>query len=145
MFIGSFTYSIDSKSRISIPAKLRKYVKPEANNTFIMTRGVSKCIDIYPYDQWKELENKLIKLNPFNPKEAKFLRMFLQTANEDTLDPQSRLLIPQNLIEYAGIEREVFILGNVNKIEIWNPAVYQEYLDSQAETFEEIAPEVMKD
>lgn len=144
MFIGSFTYSIDSKSRISIPAKLRKYVKPEANDTFVMTRGIAKCIDIYPYDQWKELEEKLSTLNSFNQKEAKFLRMFLQTASEDTLDAQSRLLIPQNLIEYAGIEKEVFILGAVKKIEVWNPVIYQNYLNERPESFEEIAEEVMK-
>ena len=144
MFIGSFTYSIDSKSRISIPAKLRKYVKPEANDTFVMTRGIAKCIDIYPHDQWKELEEKLSTLNSFNQKEAKFLRMFLQTASEDTLDAQSRLLIPQNLIEYAGIEKEVFILGAVKKIEVWNPVIYQNYLNDRPESFEEIAEEVMK-
>lgn len=145
MFIGSFTYSIDSKGRVSIPAKLRKYVKPEANDTFVMTRGVEQCIVIYPLDQWKELvDQKLATLNEFDRKEAMFLRAFLQRASEDTLDSQSRLLVPQNLIEYAGIEKEVFILGAIKKIEIWNPAVYEKYLSSQPETFEEIAQEVMK-
>lgn len=145
MFIGSFTYSIDSKGRVSIPAKLRKYVKPEANDTFVMTRGVEQCIVVYPLDQWKELvDQKLATLNEFDRKEAMFLRAFLQRASEDTLDSQSRLLVPQNLIEYAGIEKEVFILGAIKKIEIWNPAVYEKYLSSQPETFEEIAQEVMK-
>ncbi|MGE5352003.1 MAG: division/cell wall cluster transcriptional repressor MraZ [Acidobacteriota bacterium] len=145
MFIGSFTYSIDSKSRVSIPAKLRKYVKPEANDTFVMTRGVEQCIVVYPLDQWKELvDQKLSNLNEFDRKEAMFLRAFLQRASEDTLDSQSRLLIPQNLIEYAGIEKEVFILGAIKKIEIWNPAIYEKYLASQPESFEEIAQEVMK-
>ncbi|HEX2868883.1 MAG TPA: division/cell wall cluster transcriptional repressor MraZ [Ignavibacteriales bacterium] len=145
MFIGSFTYSIDAKGRVSIPAKLRKYVKPEANDTFVMTRGVEQCIVVYPLDQWKELvDQKLSTLNEFDRKEAMFLRSFLQRASEDTLDSQSRLLVPQNLIEYAGIEKEVFILGAIKKIEIWNPAVYEKYLSSQPETFEEIAQEVMK-
>ncbi|MGE5430452.1 MAG: division/cell wall cluster transcriptional repressor MraZ [Syntrophomonadaceae bacterium] len=145
MFIGSFTYSIDSKSRVSIPAKLRKYVKPEANDTFVMTRGVEQCIVVYPLDQWKELvDNKLANLNEFDRKEAMFLRTFLQRASEDSLDSQSRLLIPQNLIEYAGIEKEVFILGAIKKIEIWNPAIYEKYLAAQPESFEQIAQEVMK-
>ncbi len=143
MFIGSFNFTIDAKNRISIPAKLRKHVKPEANDTFVMTRGIANCIDIYPLDQWKELEEKLSKLNPFNARESKFLRMFLQSANEDTLDSQSRLLIPQSLIEYAGIEKDVFILGAVKKIEIWNPKTYENYLNEQPETFEQIAQEVM--
>jgi MraZ protein len=89
------------------------------------------------------LENKLLKLNQFDPKESKFLSMFLQTANEDTLDPQSRLLIPQNLIEYAGIEKEVFILGKMSKIEVWNPVFYQESLDKEPVPYETLAKEVM--
>ncbi len=145
MFLGSFTYSIDSKGRISIPAKLRKYVKPEANDTFVMTRGASQCIEIYPMDKWKELvEGKLTKLNTFDPENAKFLRMFLQLASEDQLDSQARLLIPQNLIDYAEIKKDVFVLGAMNRIELWNPEIYQKYLDEQEESFGDIAQKVMK-
>lgn len=143
MFIGSFTYSIDSKNRISIPAKLRKYLLPESNNTFFITRGIEKCIDLYPQNQWNELVEKLIKLNQFNKQDAMFTRIFLQKATEDTLDSQYRLLLPTNLIEYAEIEKEVFILGAVSKIEIWNPAVYDKYLEEQAQSFEEVAEKVM--
>ncbi|HEX2983812.1 MAG TPA: division/cell wall cluster transcriptional repressor MraZ [Ignavibacteriales bacterium] len=144
MFIGSFTYSLDAKSRVAIPAKLRKYVNPEANDTFILTRGTSQCIDVYPLDKWNELvQHKLNKLDSFDPKEAMFLRMFLQKAAEDSLDAQSRLIIPQNLVEFAQIEKEVFILGAINKIELWNPAIYEKYLNDQTESFENIAKEVM--
>lgn len=144
MFIGSFTYSIDAKGRLSIPAKLRKYVKPEAGDVFVMTRGTAQCIELYPYDNWKDLvQGKLEKLNTFNAENAKFLRMFLQYASEDKLDAQSRLLIPQNLIEYAGIKKDVFVLGAINTIELWDPAKYQEYLDGQDESFSDIAQKVM--
>ncbi|HEX3075061.1 MAG TPA: division/cell wall cluster transcriptional repressor MraZ [Ignavibacteriales bacterium] len=144
MFIGSFTYSLDAKSRVAIPAKLRKYVNPEANDTFILTRGTSQCIDVYPLDKWNELvQHKLNKLDSFDPKEAMFLRMFLQKAAEDSLDAQSRLIIPQNLVEFAKIEKEVFILGAINRIELWNPAIYEKYLNDQTESFENIAKEVM--
>jgi MraZ protein len=145
MFIGSFKYSVDSKGRISIPAKLRKYVSPEANDTFILTRGTARCIDIYPMDRWKELAaNKLSQLNSFNPQEAMFIRMFLQEAAEDKLDSQSRLLIPKNLIDYAGITKEVFILGVIKKIEVWNPEMYDKYLKENERSYEEISKEVMK-
>ena len=145
MFIGSFKYSIDAKGRVSLPAKLRKYVSQEANDTFIMTRGTAKCIDVYPMDNWKELAaNKLNQLNSFDPKEAMFIRMFLQEAAEDKLDAQSRLLIPKTLIEYAGIEKEIFILGAVKKIEFWNPEKYEAYLKENVQSYEQIANEVMK-
>ena len=145
MFIGSFKYSVDSKGRVSIPAKLRKYLTPEANDTFILTRGTAQCIDVYPMDNWKELAaNKLNQLNSFDPKEAMFIRMFLQEAAEDKLDSQSRLLIPKSLIEYAGIEKDIFILGAVKKIEFWNPDKYEEYLKENVQSYDQIANEVMK-
>lgn len=143
MFRGQFTYSIDAKGRISIPAKLRKQMSPEANDSFIMTRGVSLCIDIYPLNEWIQIEEKLLKLNQFQPDDVRFVRMFTQYAIEDTMDSQSRILIPQNLIEYAKIEKEVLILGVLKKIEVWNPKIYEEYLNNSPETFEQIAAKVM--
>jgi transcriptional regulator MraZ len=143
MFRGHFTYSIDSKGRISIPAKLRKHVSPEANDTFIMTTGTGMCIDIYPLDQWQKVEEKLLELNAFDPEDAKFIRMISHNAADDTLDAQSRILIPQPLIEYAKIEKEVLILGALKKIEVWNPKVYDEYIKQSGETYEQIAAKVM--
>jgi MraZ protein len=144
MFIGSFKYSIDSKSRVSLPAKLRKFVDPLANDSFVLTRGTAKCIDVYPMNEWKDLVvEKLNKLNAFDPKEAMFIRLFLQEAAEDKLDSQARLLIPKNLIDYAEIDKEVFILGAIKKIEIWNPQKYEEYLKTSDLSYDEIAKQVM--
>jgi MraZ protein len=144
MFIGSFKYSMDSKGRISIPAKLRKFVDPKSNDAFVMTRGTTKCIDVYPMNTWEELvQSKLNNLNSFEPQEAMFLRMFLQQAAEDKLDSQSRLLIPKNLIDYADIQKDVLILGAIKKIEIWNPQTYEEYLKTSQLSYEEIAKQVM--
>jgi len=145
MFLGSYNYAIDAKGRISIPAKLRKFVSPEANNTFVLTRGSSKCINIYPMDYWKELvASKLDKLNTFDPKEAKFMRLFLQEATEDTFDTQSRLLVPKKLIDSAEIEKDVIILGMNKYIEVWSPKLYEDYLKEIEEPYENIAKEVMK-
>lgn len=143
MFRGQFTYSIDAKGRISIPAKLRKQISPEANDSFVMTRGLSQCIDIYPLNEWMLIEEKLLKLNQFQPDDVRFIRMITQFAIEDTMDSQSRILIPQNLIEYAKVENEVLILGVLKKIEVWNPNIYRNYLDQSPESFEEIAAKVM--
>ena len=143
MFKGQFNYSVDAKGRISIPARLRKQVSPDSNDTFIMTQGTDKCIDIYPLDQWNLLEAKLLKLNLFQPDDARFTRMFLQNAFDDTLDTQARILIPQNLLIYAGITKEVLILGVTTKIELWNPSVYENYLNSSELTFEQLAAKVI--
>ncbi|MFZ2324555.1 MAG: division/cell wall cluster transcriptional repressor MraZ [Ignavibacteriaceae bacterium] len=143
MFRGQFTYSIDSKGRIAIPAKLRKHVSAEANDTFVMTRGLSNCIDLYPLDEWQGIEEKLLQLNSFQPDDARFIRMFVQFASEDVMDGQARILIPSTLISYAKIEKEVLILGALKKIEVWNPKVYDEYLSQSVQTYEEIAAKVM--
>ncbi len=145
MFLGSFNYTIDAKGRISIPARLRKFVSPDANDTFVFTRGSLKCINIYPMNYWKELlESKLDKLNSFDPADTKFLRLFLPSAAEDQFDTQSRLLVPKRLIEFAEIEKDVIILGMNKYIEVWKPTNYEEYLQEIEEPYETIAKEVMK-
>ena len=108
-----------------------------------MTQGTAICIDIYPLDQWQKFEEKLQSLNPFNPDEAKFIRLIMQNAFDDKLDSQSRILIPQNLIEYSKIEKDVLILGAFKKIEVWNPKIYKDYLSQSPETYEQIAAKVM--
>lgn len=144
MFKGQFLHSIDSKGRLSLPARLRKNVAEDADNTFVMTLGIDKCIEIYPKDQWKLIEEKLLKLNFFDQREARFIRMMLQNAQEDTMDAQSRILIPQSLLDYAGIKNEVLILGVLKKIELWNNEIYNGYLSGSLETFEQIASQVMR-
>jgi len=144
VFKGQFLHAIDSKGRLSLPARLRKNVSQEADNTFVMTLGIDQCIEVYPKDQWKLIENKLLNLNFFDQREARFIRMMLQNAQEDTMDAQSRILIPQSLLDYAGITNEVLILGVLKKIELWNKDIYAGYLAGGKETFEEIASQVMR-
>lgn len=143
MFKGQFLHIIDSKKRIAIPAKLRKYFSPDANNSLVMTQGIEKCIEIYPKDQWVTIEEKLLKLNTFKSKDTRFIRMMLQNVKEDELDSQSRIIIPQNLLDYADIKTDVLILGVLKRIEIWNPNIYKEYIESSPHTLEQIAEEVM--
>jgi MraZ protein len=144
LFKGQFLHSIDNKGRLSIPARLRKNVSMDADSSFVMTLGIDKCIEIYPKDQWKLIEEKLLKLNFFDQREARFIRMMLQNAQEDSMDAQSRILIPQPLLDYAGIKNEVHILGVLKKIELWDPEVYKGYISGSPETFEQIASQVMR-
>jgi MraZ protein len=132
------------KGRLSIPAKLRKYISAEADSSFVLIQGIDKCIDLYPKDSWQTIEDRLKQLNNFDQKQQRFLRLILQNAHEDKMDGQSRILIPQTLLSHAKIENEVLILGTLKKIELWNPKVYKEYLESSPETFEQIAQDVMR-
>lgn len=145
MFLGSYKYSVDSKGRVSIPSKFRKYVNQDANDTFIMTRGIVQCIDIYPQDSWKEdVLVRINQLDDFDPEESAFKRLISELAAEEKLDSQSRLLIPKNLLEFAKIEREVIVLGQTKKIELWNPEIYDAYKKENSKPFAELAKQVMQ-
>ncbi len=143
-FKGSYTYSMDDKGRVNLPAKLRKYVSPEANETFVVTRGFEKCLFIYPIDEWNKLEQNLRNLSSYDPEHRRFIRSLLELASESQLDGQSRLSIPQELREYASIKGEVRILGTLDKIELWDPKIYEEYKNSQPESYENVAAKVMR-
>jgi len=150
LFKGHFRHSIDAKGRIAIPARLKKYFKPEAENSVVMTKGigmdnVGHCVDVYPKDSWTEVESKLQKLNPYNKNEQRFIRTILYNAQEETMDNQSRVLIPQHLIQHAGLDGEVLVIGVLDKIEIWNPETYEKYNQASPQSFEDIAETVMRE
>lgn len=145
MFIGSFKYSVDKKGRLSIPSNFKKYVNEAANETFVMTRGIVQCIDVYPQDFWRdEVLSRINQIDDFDNEEASFKRLLLELAAENKLDAQSRLLVPKNLLEFAGIEKEVFILGQNKKIEIWNPGIYENQKKENLKPFAEIAKQIMQ-
>ena len=138
-FKGSYRYSVDNKGRINIPAKLRKYLSPESNDIFVVTRGYDPCLFLYPLDEWARVEQSIRELSSTNPHHRFLTRVLCQHATEAALDAQSRIAIPHELLELAGLGTEVFILGVLNRIELWNPARYDEYLKAQADSYEAIA------
>jgi MraZ protein len=142
-FKGSYSYSVDSKGRINIPARLRKYVSPEANDTFIVTRGFERCFVLYPLDEWNALEGSVRELSPANAQHRFITRTLLQHATEAQLDGQSRIMIPKELLLFAGIEDQVFIVGVLERIEVWNPKEYELYMKSQTESYENVAQTVL--
>ncbi|MBU2443993.1 MAG: division/cell wall cluster transcriptional repressor MraZ [Bacteroidetes bacterium] len=143
MFTGKFLYSVDSKKRLSLPAELRKQLKPEANETFVLLPGVESYINIYPLDEWLKFSKVFEKLSEFDPRQSYFKRKMLEYVSEKKLDGQSRLIIPQILIDNAKIESEVMIVGQWERIELWNPKLYEELDSRYPESFAEIAKSVM--
>lgn len=142
-FKGQEFYSIDSKGRVNIPAKMRKSLSPEANDTFVLTRGVDKCVVAYPFDEWRKYEEKFEKLNQYDENNRYFLRLLLMWSEEVKLDAQQRIAIPKTLTEFAEIEGKVAIIGMIDHIEIWNPDKFKEYLNSKEESYEQVAEKVM--
>jgi len=143
-FKGSYEYAVDSKGRINLPARLRKYVSLEANDTFVVTRGYEQCLFVYPMDEWNTLEAAIRQLSTSDPKHRFFMRTLLERATECQLDGQSRITIPKDLLQFAGIENEVLILGVLDRIEIWNPSTYRDYQRKQSESYESVAQTVLR-
>ena len=143
-FKGQESYSIDSKGRVSIPAKMRRAVTAESNDTFILTRGNNKCIEVFPLEDWKKYEERLGKLNHNDEKERYFLRMILSWCEEVGFDGQQRIMIPKKHLDFAGITNKVTIVGVMDRIEIWNPEEFEKYQNGFSETYEQVAANVMK-
>ncbi|NOZ75819.1 MAG: division/cell wall cluster transcriptional repressor MraZ [FCB group bacterium] len=120
-FTGQYRYTIDAKGRVNIPALFRKVLSPENNNTFIITRGQDPNIWIYPLIEWRIIENRLRELSALSPTNRSFVRSLTRWATPVVFDKQGRIQLTNDLIDYAGLEKDVVIIGVVNKIEIWNP------------------------
>ncbi len=142
-FKGQEVFSIDAKGRVNIPAKMRKCLSPDAGDAFTLIRGKDNCIEAYPMDEWKKMEEKLMKLNQYDQKSRYFLHKVLQWAEEVTLDSQQRIMLSKKLMEFAGLEKKVLISGMIDHIELWNPESYEEYMNSRDVSFESAAEEVM--
>jgi len=142
-FKGQASYSIDAKGRVAIPAKMRNAMNPEAKGTFTVTRGFEKCIFLYPLDRWTEMEEEIGALSTYNKEARAFTRRIMMWADEVTLDGQGRIGIPRPLMEYAGVKERALILGAYDRIEIWNPDTFEQYLNEETADYETLAERVM--
>ncbi len=143
-FKGRFTYSVDDKGRIALPAKLRKSISSNSKGNFVITRGFEHCLYVYPQDEWNKLEEYIRSLSFLDAQHRFFSRTLFQWATDGQLDSQSRISVPQELLTYATIEKEVMILGVLDRIELWSPSVYEEYQKNQPHTYETVAEKVFK-
>ncbi|PIH03584.1 division/cell wall cluster transcriptional repressor MraZ [Clostridium combesii] len=126
MFIGEYNHGLDTKNRIIIPAKFRE----ELGKNFVLTKGLDGCLYVYPKSQWEVLQKKLETLPLTNKNARAFVRFFFSGAHELELDKQGRTLIPQNLLEYGQMQKEIVSIGVSNRIEIWSKEKWEEYNNS---------------
>lgn len=143
-FKGQAEYSVDSKGRVAIPAKMRANLRPEADGTFVLTRGFEQCIFLYPLDEWRRKEHEIAELNMYRSESRAFVRIIMMWAEEVSLDSQGRLSLPRPLIEFAGLDGRALILGSMDHIEIWSPDRFTQYLDDELDMdYEALTEKVM--
>ncbi len=121
-FIGEYAYALDLKGRVNVPAKFRQALSKDNKNTFIITRGMDSCVWVYPLIEWQKIEADLRGLSSLSNIHRTFVRNTARYASPSTYDKQGRITLSPSLVEYAGLEKDVLIIGMINKMEIWNPA-----------------------
>jgi len=126
-FTGEFYNIIDQKNRVSIPAKYRKALHSKNNKTFILTRGFDTCLSLYPLEEWKIVENQLSSLSTIRGKNRNFIRSIVRYAHYVQYDSQGRIQIPDTLLEYANLSKNVMVIGVIKKIELWDKDTLNKY------------------
>lgn len=140
MFIGEYSHSIDLKKRLAVPSKFRGELK----NKVVVTRGLDKCLFIYPMKVWEKLADKLGTLPVGESTTRSFVRTMLAGATDVEVDKQGRVLIPDYLKVYAGLKKEVVIAGLYNRLEIWDENKWKEYKKGAEKNTDEIAEQLGK-
>lgn len=120
MFMGTTYNSIDEKNRMIVPSRLRA----DLGARCILTRGLDRCLYIYTVSDWEKQLEKISRLPEADPKIRAFIRHFCANAVECELDKQGRIVVPQDLKNYAGIEKELVTMGAMTKIEIWSKEIW---------------------
>jgi MraZ protein len=140
MFIGEYSHSIDPKKRLAVPSKFRSELKSKV----VVTRGLDKCLFIYPMKVWKKLANKLGTMPVGESSTRSFVRTMLAGATDVEVDKQGRILIPDYLKEYAKLSKNVIIAGLYNRLEIWDEKKWNEYKKGAEKNTDEIAEQLGK-
>lgn len=140
MFIGEYKHNIDLKKRIALPSKFRANL----SNSVVITRGLDKCLFVYPMKTWEELAEKLGSMPIGEATTRSFVRLMLAGAVDVTADSQGRVLVPDYLREYANLEKSVVVAGLFNRLEIWDENKWNEYKQKAEENSDEIAENLGK-
>ncbi len=143
--VGEYYCKLDSKGRLMIPSGLKKQLPPEANDEFVANRGFERCISLYPNNEWSRVSSRVKKLNGFNLKNREFQRYFFAGATRLSMDGSHRILLPRQLLKYAGITRELVLFAYSDYIEIWDKDTYERLLSDEPEDFARLAEQVMGD
>ncbi|MET0933292.1 division/cell wall cluster transcriptional repressor MraZ [Mycetocola sp. 2940] len=139
MFLGTYAPKLDEKGRIILPAKFRD----ELAGGVVMTRGQEHCVYVFSNREFESLHEK-IRQAPVTSKQARdYLRVFLSGASAETPDKQHRVTVPSTLRSYAGLSRDLTVIGAGSRAEIWDTEAWEAYLAEQEAVFSDTAEEVI--
>lgn len=139
MFLGTYEPRLDDKGRLILPAKFRD----ELSDGLVLTRGQERCLYAFPMAEFVALHEQLRAAPVTNKQSRDYLRVFLSGANDEVPDKQGRITIPGALRAYAGLDRELSVIGAGTRVEIWDATSWRTYLGAHEDSFAETAEEVI--
>lgn len=141
LLLGTFTPRLDDKGRLILPAKFRSRLAPG----LVVTRGHERCLFVIPMDEFRQIYEQA-RHAPVTSKQARdYLRVLLSGAHDEVPDKQGRVSIPAPLRRYAGLDREVAVIGAGTRVEIWDATAWETYLDAQEAAYADTAEEIFPD
>ena len=144
--LGTYECKADSKGRIMLPAPLKKQISSVISDGFVVKRSVfNKCLEIHPMSEWNKIVNQVNQLNRFIKKNNDFIRSYMSGLKIVNLDSSSRILIPKDLIVFAGLEKQIVLSSSVNIIEVWDKKEYEISVSKSLKNFGDLAEQVMGD
>ncbi|WAJ69667.1 division/cell wall cluster transcriptional repressor MraZ [Catenovulum adriaticum] len=137
MFRGANAITMDDKGRITIPTRYRESLQDECGGQVVCTIDTYQpCLLLYPLNEWEQVEKRLRALSDMKPNERRFKRLLLGHATEGEIDKNGRLLISNTLRKRVGLEKQIMLVGQLNKFEIWSDADWQDQINDDMELIE---------
>ncbi|MFP4624626.1 MAG: division/cell wall cluster transcriptional repressor MraZ [Gemmatimonadota bacterium] len=141
-YLGSYTYTLDDKGRVSLPAAFRRDAEEEQR--FVLLQVYAPSLSLYPERTWREVEDRLRNLLRNDPDARPSVMRVLASAVEVAPDSQGRILVPVRLREMAGLEGQVLLVGMIDKVELWNPSDFEGAVEGKEDTFDRYAPQIFR-
>lgn len=140
-FLGSYTYTLDDKGRVSLPAPFRREA---AEQRFVLLQVYPPALALYPQEAWREVEERLRGVMRNDPEARMWVLQVMSNAVEVTPDSQGRILIPSRLQEAARLSGQVLMVGAIDKVELWNPEEFDSAVEGDQESFQRYAPQIFR-
>lgn len=126
-FTSEFESKLDPKGRLILPSRIKVQL-PEGDQELVIRRGFEQCLIIYPMVEFKKVFSKISSLSEFNEEYRKLQRNFFSGTATVELDSNGRFVVPKNMLTYAQLDKDVILVGMGNKVEVWNPTIYEKHL-----------------
>ncbi len=143
LLIGEYACTLDTKGRFLLPSALRKQLPEGEQTEFVLNKGLDHCLVLYPTKVWQKELTNIQSLNTYEKDNRTFIRLFLSGAAEVILDASDRMLIPKPLMEKAKLSKDIILLAQLDRIEIWDKTIYENWIEDPDHNIAQLAGTVM--